>query len=487
MKLIYQHMLSFLFIVLVSVSIIGYTEIDYVKNQAYAQNFRKMDHYALAIGKLAQNKEQAAGKPNLNRSFLAQLQFILGHDDVNFKIFNGQNQLIYPQEPDKVELPPGIFQTLRRGQEIHIRNNNEQRFYMNKKSVAYTGVLVPWFSHGKLGGIIWLGSTVKNVERPVLFAKRNLLNALLVTLVVGLFLSYILAYYSTTKIKRLSKATEKVAAGDFNVHIAHKNHDEIDHLASNFNYMVRKLKSANQEVKRQERRRDQFLADAAHEMRTPLTTINGTLEGLQYDAIPEESKPESIALMQRETKRLIRLVNENLDYEKIRNNEIKLRKSNFDSCPVLRDIREQLEQNAAKKKDALLLALPPKLMTYADHDRFTQIMVNLIQNAIQFTKAGKIVISGRRRQHAAQFKVQDNGIGMSADQMKFIFERFFKADPSRARRGTGESGLGLSIVSSLIKQHGGKIEVASQLKVGSTFTVTFYDQGYEQKENKKSN
>ena len=107
-------------------------------------------------------------------------------------------------------------------------------------------------------------------------------------------------------------------------------------------------------------------------------------------------------------------------------------------------------------------------------------MVNLVQNAIQFTHDGKIKVSGKRLKHGAEFSVKDNGIGMSDDQIKYIFERFFKADPSRARMGTGESGLGLAIVSSLIKQHGGKITVDSKPGQGATFTVTFYDKGYEQ-------
>lgn len=244
--------------------------------------------------------------------------------------------------------------------------------------------------------------------------------------------------------------------------------------------MVRKLKQSNEEVKAQEERRDQFMADAAHEMRTPLTTINGILEGLKYDAIPEESKPKSIDLMQHETKRLIRLVNENLDYEKIRNNQIMLYKAEFNATPVLEDLRAQLTHNAQNANDELILTVPKELPIYADRDRFTQIMVNLVQNTIQFTHDGKIEISGKRFEHATELKVKDNGIGMSPEQTKYIFERFFKADPSRARLGTGESGLGLSIVSSLIKQHGGKITVESEPDKGSTFIVTIYDQGYEQ-------
>ena len=369
---------------------------------------------------------------------------------------------------------------MKTGQEIRIQNNHNEKSPIRSTKDAYTGVLVPWINGKNLVGVAWISSRVTHVERPIYMAKRNLLRALLMTVAVGLILSFIISYYSTKRIKRLSRATQKVASGNFNVQIQHKDSDEIDQLAENFNKMVQALKQSNEEVKAQEKRRDQFMADAAHEMRTPLTTINGILEGLQYDAIPEESKPKSIALMQRETKRLIRLVNENLDYEKIRNNQINLIKTNFNATPILQDLKSQLSQSAEKANDELEVIAPDDLPIYADRDRFTQVMVNLVQNAIQFTHDGKIEIKGERMVHATVLSVKDNGIGMSKDQIKYIFERFFKADPSRARMGTGESGLGLAIVSSLIKQHGGKVTVESEPGKGSTFTVVFYDKGFEQ-------
>ena len=471
-------MLSFLLIIIATVSIIGYAEINYVRNQAYEQNFERMESYGNTIGELAMTAGKGE-KAVLNNTFLDQLQFVLSGNHVHFRVFTPDNNQVYPQTSESVRLPRAVFNSLKKGQEIRIKNNKVETHIWQTKN-AYSGVLMPWFSNHRLMGVIWIGSTVHNIERPIQMAKANLLNALIITLLVGVFLSFILSYYSTSKIKRLSKATDKVAAGDFDVQIKHKDHDEIDQLATNFNRMVRKLKKSNDEIKAQEKRRDQFMADAAHEMRTPLTTINGILEGLQYDAIPEESKPKSIALMRRETTRLIRLINENLDYEKIRNNQIMLIKTNFDAKKVLQHIVVQLQNNAEKAKDELILKAPSNLPIYADRDRFTQIIVNLVQNAIQFTHDGKITISAKRLEHACQIQVSDNGIGMSKEQIKYIFERFFKADPSRARLGTGESGLGLSIVSSLIKQHGGKITVDSTPKVGSTFIVTIYDKGFEQ-------
>lgn len=479
MKLIYQNMLSFLLIIVTTISIIGYSEIGYARNQAYTQNYQRMESYANSLGNLAEADSQN-GTALLSNNFLNQLEYILRGDDAHLRIFNDKNEQIYPKTKARIQLSQEVFTTLKNGQEIRIQNNHNENSPISSTKDAYTGVLVPWMNGKNLVGIVWIGSRVKHVERPILMAKRNLLRALLITVAVGLLLSFIISYYSTKRIKRLSRATQKVASGNFNVQIEHKDSDEIDQLAENFNKMVQALKQSNEEVKAQEERRDQFMADAAHEMRTPLTTINGILEGLQYDAIPEDSKPKSIALMQRETKRLIRLVNENLDYEKIRNNQIMLVKTNFNATIILHDLKSQLKQNATKANDELVVEAPDQLPIYADRDRFTQVMVNLVQNAIQFTHDGKIIISGKRIEHGTQLSVKDNGIGMSKNQTKYIFERFFKADPSRARMGTGESGLGLAIVSSLIKQHGGKVEVFSVPGKGSTFTVTFYDKGYEQ-------
>lgn len=472
-------MLSFLLIILTTVAIIGYSEIAYVTNQSYTQNYERMQDYASSLGSLA-TTDKKNGTFLLNSAFLSQLEFVLHSDDIFLRVYDSEGRQTYPSTSEDLRLASDVFGILKQGQEIQIKNNNNSHTYLGHTKDSFTGVLVPWMLDNKLIGAVWMGAKVKSVERPIEMAKQNLINAFITVLIVGIILSLALSYYTTSKIKRLTVATQKVAKGNFDVQLDYRGHDEIDQLAANFNQMVRTLKKSDDEVKSQEKRRDQFLADAAHEMRTPLTTINGILEGLQYDAIPEESKPKSVALMKRETKRLIRLVNENLDFEKIRNNQINLIKTTFNARKVLDDVCTQLSQNAEKANDKIEVQAPTELPIYADRDRFTQIVVNLVQNAIQFTQAGNIKISGRRVANGTEISVSDNGMGMNEDQMKYIFERFFKADPSRARTGTGESGLGLSIVSSLVKQHGGEISVESHPNEGSNFKITIFDQGHEQ-------
>ena len=479
MKLIYQHMLSFLLIIITTVSIIGFSEINNTTQQSYEYNYRRMEDFASALGTLATN-DKKAGSAMLNPKFLNKLEFVLHSDKVYLSVFNAHGSQVYPQKNDKIKLTPHRLRQLKSGKKLRIKNNNEALSSLGYKKDACTGVLFPWEDKGKFIGAMWLGVRIAQVERPVRIAKQNLFNALVSAMIVGLVLSLILSFYATNRIKKLSIATKKVTAGDFDVQTHYSGHDEISQLTDNFNQMVRTLKKSNQEVKEQEKRRDQFMADAAHEMRTPLTTINGILEGLQYDAIPDKAKPKSIALMSRETKRLIRLVNENLDYEKIRNNQINLVKKRFNARKTFDDVTMQLKQNAAKADDTIFITAPKNLPVYADKDRFTQIMVNLVQNAIQFTANGKIEISGYRIAHATVIVIKDNGIGMNQQQIKYVFERYFKADPSRSRSGKGEYGLGLSIVSSLVKQHGGKISVQSAINQGAEFTIVLFDQGYEQ-------
>ncbi len=472
-------MLSFLLIILTTVSIIGFSEINNTTKQSYEYNYQRMEDFASALGTLAASDEKK-GSAMLNPKFLHKLEFVLHSDRVYLSVFDKQGAQIYPEKNDDIHLTSKRVLQLKQGKKLHIKNNNEALSSLGHKKDACTGVLLPWKDNGKFIGAIWLGVRVAKVERPVTIAKQNLFSALVSAIIVGLMLSFILSFYATDRIKKLSLATKKVAAGDFDVQTNYSGNDEITQLADNFNQMVRALKKSNQELKEQEKRRDQFMADAAHEMRTPLTTINGILEGLQYDAIPDKAKPKSIALMNRETKRLIRLVNENLDYEKIRNNQINLVKTTFNARKTLDDVTMQLKQNAAKANDTITINAPRDLPIYADKDRFTQIMVNLVQNAIQFTSDGEIQISGYRVAHATTIVVEDNGIGMNQQQIKYVFERYFKADPSRSRSGKGEYGLGLSIVSSLIKQHGGKISVQSEINQGAEFTIILFDRGYEQ-------
>lgn len=347
--------------------------------------------------------------------------------------------------------------------------------------------MVPFFTNGEFFGVLLVSQPAMNVESSVNSIVTDLFKAFIIASIIAIIVSYFFATQQVKRINRMRSATKEVASGNFDVIVPNRNRDEFDDLADDFNQMTVSLKASQEEIERQEERRKQFMADASHEMRTPLTTINGLLEGLQYNAIPENQKEKAIKLMQNETSRLIRLVNENLDYEKIRTNQISVVLQKFNATEAVSTLVSQLHGKAEASGDELILQADAPIDVYADYDRFVQVLVNLIQNAIQFTTNGTITVAIKKLEKATEISIADTGIGMTEDQVKNIWDRYYKADPSRKNTKYGESGLGLSIVQELVRLHNGTIEVVSALDKGTTFTVVFPDkpEDTDQNEEKK--
>jgi len=477
MKLIYQWMLAFFGVIMTTIVIVGIAFTQYSTKTAYNNTWDQLEGYASVIEREAFKQGSQA---TLSKQFIDDGRAILSQQHVSFNFFNAQNEMVYPTPDANVSVKKKYWKHLKNGQVQRLSMSSDARQFNTTQEQLV--VFKPVFYNNKLIYVIGVASSLQNVKSSLVTMRKNLLIAFLLSTIGGILLSYILARYQISRINRLRNATHLVAEGDFDVQIENPGKDELDDLATDFNEMVQSLNESEVEIKRQEDRRRQFMADAAHEMRTPLTTVKGLLEGLQYDAIPEEMREKSITLMQNETNRLIRLVNENLDYEKIRTNQIKLNQQRFDAVDALQNIQEQLQKKAAESGDALVIDALEKVPIYADYDRFVQVMFNIIQNAIQFTTDGQITITAKEGFHETILTVSDTGIGMTDEQLKNIWERYYKADPSRKNTKYGESGLGLAIVHQLVQLHKGTIEVQSQPDQGTTFTLTFPDEMIEEEQ-----
>ncbi|WP_390409443.1 sensor histidine kinase [Lacticaseibacillus jixiensis] len=474
MKLLYQQMLAFFGVIAVTLSIVTVLFIRSTTNTVWQNSFDQLEEYTDVL------KDRAVDSDTylINTQFIQHAEEILTKQNVHFMIYDATNTARYPNMPGAAPqaIASKYWKLLKAGNTVALPEltTNPQNGKQQRMTIYYK----PVFLSQKLLFVIAAFAPVENIQSSIQQTEKNLVVAFLLSLLAAIVVSYFLARFQVNRINRLRQATHQVAEGDYSVEVKfdQSGKDEVAALANDFQDMVDSLRASQKEIHRQEERRRQFMADAAHEMRTPLTTINGLLEGLAYDAIPEESKGESIALMQKETKRLIRLVNENLDYEKIRTNQILLNKQTFNATEALHDIKAQLQQKAEASGDTLVLDAEADVPVFADHDRFVQVLFNVAQNAIQFTQNGTITLSAKQGYHETEFKVQDTGIGMSEDQVKNIWERYYKADPSRKNTKYGESGLGLAIVHQLVTRHGGTIKVDSTLNKGTTFTITFPDE-----------
>jgi signal transduction histidine kinase len=262
-----------------------------------------------------------------------------------------------------------------------------------------------------------------------------------------------------------------VSAGNYDVKLPVSNFDEIGELANDFNQMAKKLKQSMEEIESLENRRRQFMADVSHEMRTPLTTISGVIEGIRNKMISDEDREKGLYLASKETKRLIRLVNENLDYEKIRSNQIKLIKEDIDLTELLEIIKETLQFQAEEKNNRIVVESEANATVYADYDRLTQILINITKNSIQFTTDGTIWLRGKSGVNETIIEIEDTGVGIPANEIEAIWRRFYKADISRKNNPYGEFGLGLSIVKKLVQLHEGEIAVTSEVGKGTKFVI----------------
>ncbi|MDV7758033.1 HAMP domain-containing sensor histidine kinase [Liquorilactobacillus mali] len=481
MKLIYQQMLAFFILIMTLLLILGFSFFHITREVIYENTWQQLEGYAYSLKNQSMMIQNQDGKQvlTLNVDKLRTSEVLLSNQQVHFTIYTSRNNTLYPKTGYKSVISAKDWKKLKKGEilrrksDLGWRGSNKQNVQNQQRM---TDILAPCFdSSGKLVAVISVGAKVSSIQESFTRIQKNLLYVLLVSALLGILISYFLAHYTTKRIGKLRKATRAVANGNFDVKVIDNKRDELDDLAKDFNKMTVSLKKSKEEIRLQEQRRRQFMADAAHEMRTPLTTINGLLEGLVYDAIPEEDKDNSIKLMRNETKRLIRLVNDNLDYEKIRSGQIDLRQSIFNGMDVLKNVQEQLRKKAGNSGDTIEVTGPAKLEVYADYDRFVQIVFNITQNAIQFTEDGTITISAERGHRCSIFRISDDGIGMSKEQLKNIWERYYKADPSRKNTKYGESGLGLSIVQQLMEMHKGKVEVTSKIGIGTTFTLIFPD------------
>ena len=458
-KYIYQQISSHLSIIIVAFIVLSLFFSHYVESLVYKNKAEELSEYGQNIMKDLEMRL-------IDRGVLSDYSHILAGRKIEYMIFDGDRRIIYPTN-GRIILKDEEWNKIKEGHTV-IVNQDRNRF-----DQAVTFVLLPYIRNGTFLGGILLASPISGSREMISQINQYLWYAVMIALVVAIILSWLLSKIHVNRIKRLQEATSLVAAGDYTVRLPSSNFDEIGELGEDFNEMVEKLYQSNEEIESLENRRRQFIADVSHELRTPLTTIHGVIQGIKNDMIVEEEKEKGMRLVSKETSRLIRLVNENLDYEKIRSNQVKLMKTEIELVEVFEIIKDQLEILADEKYNKILVEVEDHVMVYADYDRLVQILINITKNSIQFTENGRITLRGKAGIRETIIEIEDTGIGMDPKEIENIWRRFYKADLSRTTNPYGEFGLGLSIVKKLVQLHNGDIIVSSEQGLGTKFVITF--------------
>ena len=337
-------------------------------------------------------------------------------------------------------------------------------------------VLAPIAADYKVNGYVVINSSMNDIETSTI----GMLNISYMTMAVIFLLSLIVLYFFTEMVyiplKKITKATEQYANGNMHYTFEVDSSDEIGYLAASLSYMAGELASYEDDQKK-------FVANVSHDFRSPLTSIRGYLEAMLDGTIPAEMHEKYIGIVLNETERLTKLTNSLLTLNNLNTKGMLLDLSDFDINAVIRSVAATFEGRCIEKNINLELVLTgEELFVRADKSKIEQVLYNLTDNAMKFSNKDSVIkIETTEKKNKLFVSVKDSGIGIPKEDLKLIWDRFYKSDSSRGKDKKG-TGLGLSIVKEIINAHNENINVISTPGEGSEFIFSFSESEDERDE-----
>jgi len=291
------------------------------------------------------------------------------------------------------------------------------------------------------------------------------------TLAIASIGGWFLASNALAPIDQITLAAQAISANDLHQRLNLKlPNDEVGRLATTFDTMLARL---DESFNRQKR----FIADASHEMRTPLTILKGDVEVALMRPRSVADYQETLVMVDQTVDRLTALVEELLLLARAENNQVPLQLEQINLSELLAEVISSLELAAQRKQIKVISQLPPEVELMADYGKLSRLFINLLENALKYSSArSQVTIQATLEHGQAKVEVSDNGQGIAPEHLVHLFERFYRVDKARSRQTTPDesssgSGLGLSIAEWIVTVHGGRITVQSEVGHGTTFTV----------------
>lgn len=321
-------------------------------------------------------------------------------------------------------------------------------------SENYYTVGVPMKVGGTTLAVVFASSSADMLQHIV----TQMIKLFLLSSVIVLMATFVILYFVTQQLVRplreMLAATQSFAKGDFTVRVPIERYDEIGKLAMAFNNMASSLAA-------QEATSRSFVANVSHELKTPMTTISGFIDGILDGTIPREKHEQYLGIVSQEVKRLSRLVRSMLGIARIEAGEMKLVPTDFDIVEIVCRTVFTFEQQIEQKNLEVRGLDSEKVIVTADKDLIHQVVYNLVENAVKFAnEGGYIEVAFSNEGGQVYVSVINSGEGLSREELPKVFERFYKTDRSRSSDKNGV-GLGLHIVRSILNLHGGEINVRS--------------------------
>ncbi len=382
-------------------------------------------------------------------------------DEEGKLLFIANSDGCYSQEQTGLMLPTVAMQELLNSGTCTLKST----FYGYLSAVSYVMGKVVQDTDGQPVGVVFVCVPAQSTAALFLNLSRVFILMTITVLLLTLIATIVVVRNMVKPMKDMAVVARRFAAGDYSARAPLPKHeDELYDMTRSFNSMAESMQNT-------EEARRSMLASVSHDLRTPMTTIAGFVDGILDGTIKPEKQEHYLRIISDEIKRLSRLANSILAVSRLEGSR-ELERAVFDVSEMVRRIIIGFEQKLTEKRIEVELDIPESLNIKAEHDSLFQAVYNLLDNALKFTpEGGRITVYMAENAGKLQVNILNTGSPIPPEKLRFIFDRFYKGDTSRNRNSTG-SGLGLYITKTVIKQHGGDIFVRSdEEKTEFCFTI----------------
>lgn len=420
----------------------------------YGEASRISDTYALQLYKSKVSLEEVQ----------AQMEALSSYMDTEIWILNPSGRMVvnssHAPDPEQETFVENFDSTITAG------NYYTTGTFFDSFKEDVLSVIAPITSDFKIRGYVVIHLPMSSIRADADAMLNISYMLLIILLVLSLIILLFFTQYVYQPLRRIIAAAEQYALGNMHYHVPVEREDELGYLAASLGYMADTIARSEDDQKK-------FIANVSHDFRSPLTSMRGFLEAMLDGTIPPDRYEHYLKVVLGETDRLTKLTNSLLTLNNLNTGGILLQRTDFDINAVIRSVAASFEQVCRDRKIRIQLVLTGKILyVNADLEKIQQVLYNLVDNAIKFSRAdSEITIDTTEKGDTVFVSVRDNGIGIPKEDQSLIWDRFYKTDLSRGKDKKG-TGLGLSIVREIIRAHDENINLISTEGVGSTFTFT---------------
>jgi len=425
---------------------------NYLLNQGEEQIRNDTEWLAITIENLQNNEEF---ETNLNEAARTS-GYRLAIYDEDGAIFASvpYDDALFGQE----QLPAEQRSQLRNSGDVQIVNEDE-----HEQLIAYNAIV------GSVNPARYIQVSIEKdqIYEPIKTIRWIIYTGMFISMGLVILVSVLFSKSISKPIIQLESAAKDIAGGNVDRTLQLDRKDEFGALAKSLNQMAERLRADNEALKNLYDRQRQFFADITHEIRNPLHTISGSLEMLELKNLSNDQRQRYLETASRQAERINRLFKDLMTLQRYDSDSYFIEKKPFDLQLTLGDIDEMFRGQAAEKNLDLIVDKKP-VTVFADPNKIEQVLENLVSNAIKYTNKGYVKVSLAESETKLTVKVEDSGIGISEDHLSRLFDRFYRTDKARSR-DKGGTGLGLSVVKSILTAHGSTIHIESTPGEGSLF------------------